>query len=75
MRVTFYWTYFIYVAFDEENLLERLQKIETLKRKIVKARQELQAETSKLDKEVGLLQLRREEDYKIVLYNDTSMSL
>ncbi|KAH9283354.1 Active breakpoint cluster region-related protein [Echinococcus granulosus] len=39
------------IAFDEEYLLERLQKIETLKRKIVKARQELQEETSKLDKE------------------------
>ncbi|VDM32414.1 unnamed protein product [Hydatigera taeniaeformis] len=39
------------IAFDEENLLERLQKIETLKRKIVKIRQELQEETSKLDKE------------------------
>ncbi|KAL5971935.1 Active breakpoint cluster region-related protein [Taenia solium] len=39
------------VAFDEENLLERLQKIETLKRRIVKVRQELQEETSKLDKE------------------------
>ncbi|EUB63058.1 Active breakpoint cluster region-related protein [Echinococcus granulosus] len=46
------------IAFDEEYLLERLQKIETLKRKIVKARQELQEETSKLDKEQAELVLQ-----------------
>ncbi|VDK20098.1 unnamed protein product [Taenia asiatica] len=49
--VTFHNIYFICAAFDEENLLERLEKIGTLKRRIVKVRQELQEETSKLDKE------------------------
>ncbi|KAL5109723.1 Active breakpoint cluster region-related protein [Taenia crassiceps] len=46
------------IAFDEENLLERLQLIETLKGKIVKVRQELQEETSKLDKESKRQKLR-----------------